>query len=145
MPKGRPRLTPEEYEGRLRAYCAAYSVKPTAQGLPPFPSGQRETPQHREWMKLYKAHDRMARRDGASADQRRALLDAQAGRCPICGEPVDLSASVEHGPGPGEARALMHPRCNQLVGMAESLGPQALERVRQYLWTTVAKRPDRRR
>jgi len=177
MPKGRPRLTPEEYEGRLRAYCSAFAVKPNAQGLPPFPSGQRETPQHREWMKLYKAHNRMARRSrgqcercgtpvsgdsifceahraansavtgghGASADQRRALMDAQAGRCPICGEPVDLWDSVDHSHQTRAVRALMHQRCNQLVGVAEALGPEALDRVRLYLWTAVAKPHDRRR
>jgi|KBSSwiStaDraftv2_1062776.scaffolds.fasta_scaffold90857_3 ribosomal protein S27AE len=176
MAKGRPRLTPEEYESRLRAYCAKYSVKPNAEGLPPFPAGRRETPQHREWMKLYKVHNRMARRsrgqcercgtavsDGsifcethraansavtgghaASADERRALLDAQGSRCPICGETVDLWDSVDHCHRTRAVRALIHQRCNQLVGAAESLGPDALDRVKQYLWTTVTKRSNRR-
>jgi hypothetical protein len=174
--KGRPRLTPEDYAARLQAYCAAYAVQPNATGLPPFPSGRRETPQHREWMKLYKAHNRMGRRTrgqcercgtpvsdgsifcethraassahtgghGASADERRVLLDAQGGRCPICGESVDLWDSVDHSHQTRAVRALMHQRCNQLVGAAESLGPAALDRVRQYLWTIVAKRPNRR-
>jgi hypothetical protein len=174
--KGRPRLSPEDYEARLQAYCAAYTVRPNAEGLPPFPAGRRETTQHREWMKLYKAHNRMARRSrgqcercgtpvsvgsifceahragssapttghGSSAEERRALFDAQAGRCPICGEALDLRDSVDHSHQTRELRALMHQRCHQLVAAADSLGPQALERVRQYLWTTAAKRPHRR-
>jgi hypothetical protein len=177
MAKGRPRLTPEEYEARLRAYCAKYSVAPNTEGFAPFPAGRRETPQHREWMKLYKAHNRMARRTrgqcercgtavsdgsifceahraansantgghGASADQRRALLESQAGRCPICGEAVDLWDSIDHCHPTSELRALIHQRCNQLVGAAESLGPEALDRVRLYLWTPVSKKRTRRR
>jgi recombination endonuclease VII len=82
---------------------------------------------------------------GASADQRRALLDSQAGRCPICGEAVDLRDSVDHSHPTSELRALMHQRCNQLVGAAESLGPEALDRVRLYLWTPVSKKRTRRR
>jgi hypothetical protein len=50
------------YEARLAAYCARYAVKATREGLPPFPTGQRETPQHREWIALYKAHSRLSRR-----------------------------------------------------------------------------------
>lgn len=177
MAKGRPRLTPEEYEARIRAYCAKYSVKPNTQGFPPYPAGRRETPQHREWMKLYKAHSRMARRTrgqcercgaavsdgsifceahraakpattgdhGASSDQRRALFDSQAGRCPICGEAVDLRDSVDHAHPTSDVRALMHPRCHQLASAAESLGPEALDRVRLYLWTPVDRKRTRRR
>jgi hypothetical protein len=72
--KGRPRLTPEVYESRLAAYCARYAVKATREGLPPFPTGQRETPQHREWISLYKVHSRLARR--------------ARGVCERCSEPV---------------------------------------------------------
>lgn len=58
-PRGRPRITQEDYEARLRAYCTAYGVVPNADGFVPFPAGQRETPQHREWVKLYRAHSRL--------------------------------------------------------------------------------------
>jgi hypothetical protein len=37
-------------------------VRPTLEGLPPFPSGQRETAQHREWLGLYKLKSRLGRR-----------------------------------------------------------------------------------
>ena len=72
--KGRPRLTAEVYESRLAAYYARYAVKATREGLPPFPTGQRETPQHREWISLYKVHSRLARR--------------ARGVCERCSEPV---------------------------------------------------------
>jgi hypothetical protein len=85
--KGRPRLTAEGYEARLKVYCAKYAVKPTAEGIPPFPTGQRETPQHRAWLGLYKAHGRLVRHaGGADLDERRALLAAHGGRCPLCGQ-----------------------------------------------------------
>jgi hypothetical protein len=72
--RGRPRLTPEAYAARLSAYCARYAVQPTAEDLPPYPAGQRETPQHREWISLYKARARLARR--------------ARGVCERCPEPV---------------------------------------------------------
>jgi hypothetical protein len=168
--KGRPRLTPEEYEQRLGAYCERFGVVPV-DGLPPFPKGRRETAQHREWVKLYKTRQRLSRRrsgicercaspasDGsvfcethraansgrmgahaATADARRAILHAQAGRCPICGDKVDLRHSADHGDDTRELRAVMHPACRQLVGAAESLGPQAVERVRAYLWPPLPR------
>jgi hypothetical protein len=78
---GRPRLTPEEYKSRLDAYCDRYGVSPTAAGIPPFPTGQRETKQHREWIKLYKAHNRISRR--------------QRSQCERCGSPSDGSVFCE--------------------------------------------------
>jgi len=53
---GRPRITFEELQTRVADYCARYGVAPNAEGLPPFPSGKRETQQHREWIAVYKAH-----------------------------------------------------------------------------------------
>lgn len=97
--KGRPRLTPEAYEARLKAYCVKYAVKPTPAGIPPFPTGQRETPQHRAWLALYKAHSRLARHaDGAALEERRALLATEGGRCPLCGQ--KLVAQVVSAPAP---------------------------------------------
>lgn len=162
--KGRPRLTPEAYQERLSAYCARYGLEPGAQGLAPFPAGRRETRQHREWMSLYKSFNRLARRGrgqcercsapategsilceahraeasartgahGASAGERRDVLQAQKGRCPICGHKVELQGSVDHGS--GQLRAVLHPRCNQLVALAEAAGPEVLGRLRAYLW-----------
>jgi hypothetical protein len=172
--RGRPRLTPEVYEARLGAYCARYAAKPTSEGLPPYPAGQRETPQHREWISLYKAHARLARRargvcercsepasDGSvyceahrppaagtpsaavSPEDRKRLLKAQSGRCPVCSEKVDLSAPVHHDLADRKPRALLHPACGRLVAAAEQAGPQALEQVRAYLWARHPRAPRR--
>jgi hypothetical protein len=175
MAKGRPRLTPEEYQSRLEAYCARYQVRPTPQGIPPFPAGQRETPQHREWIKLYKAHNRLARRQrgqcercggpvsdgsvfceehrasnsartgghGATAAQRRDLLKAQKGLCPVCARSVEVWDAVDHCHRTGELRGLVHPVCNQLLAFAETLGPAAVDNVRRYLWTESVRSPKR--
>jgi hypothetical protein len=165
--RGRPRLTPEVYEARLGAYCAQYKVKPTREGLPPFPAGQRETPQHREWISLYKGHARLARRargqcercaepvsEGSvfceahraeaaavgtiSDDERRRLLKAQASRCPVCGDTIDAQEAVQQDAATGRPRALLHARCHRLAGLAEAAGPEAVDRLRAYLWPQSA-------
>jgi hypothetical protein len=139
IPRGRPRLTPELYQERLSAYCARYQVAPLETGLPPFPAGQRETPQHSEWMSLYKAHQRIARHV-VSAEDRRALLEAQDGRCPVCGEKVDPKDAPSR-EWTTEVRAVLHPRCGQLAGLAEALGPSVLDRLRAFLWPS--RKPSR--
>ena len=62
MPKP---LTAEAFQERLTAYCRKYHVTFAASGLPPYPAGQRETPQHRAWMALHRAQKRLADRAGA--------------------------------------------------------------------------------
>lgn len=111
-PRGRPRLTPADVEARLQAYCRRYAVAPTTSGLPPFPTGRRETPQHREWLALYKAHARLR-----AAAEPAAPSTLQGTRCPACG-------------GDGAP----HERCEQLTALARELGPDALDRVRRRLW-----------
>lgn len=159
--KGRPRLTPKELQARIDQYCARYGVTPNADGLPPFPSGKRETPQHRAWIAVYKAHNRLGRRargqcercsaqaasgsvfcethrgDG-SADGRYIALDArggartsQSGRCPICGRKVELGAVLDE-------------RCGQFVKVAEALGIRGFERLRQHVWPRQSKALRRR-
>jgi hypothetical protein len=107
--KGRPRLTPELYQERLAAYCSKYQVSPLDTGLPPFPSGQRETPQHAEWLSLYKAHQRVARHQAAEP--------TTDGRCPVCAGELET-----------------HQRCQQFLTLAEALGAKAVDRVRAHLW-----------
>ena len=60
--RGRPRLSTEELQARIAAYCERYGVATNPGGLPRFPTGKRETRQHRDWIAVYKAHDRLARR-----------------------------------------------------------------------------------
>jgi hypothetical protein len=131
---GRPRLTPDEWRVRLEDYCRRYDVTLGENALPPFPSGRRESPQHREWMALYKAHRRLT--DGgaagsASQPRRQELLSDQKGCCTVCRQALDLA----------EARlddltsdpAVLHPRCLAFVQLARELGPDALERARARL------------
>jgi hypothetical protein len=56
-------LTVEDLQGRIAAYCERYGVAPGSDGLPPYPSGQRESAQHRDWIAVYKAHRRLRRAD----------------------------------------------------------------------------------
>ena len=72
--RGRPRVTEEALKARIDEYCARYDVAPNEKGRPPFPSGHRETRQHREWITLVKAHTRLHRR--------------MEGLCRRCGKPA---------------------------------------------------------
>ncbi len=85
LARGRPRLTPEDLEARVADYCSRYRVAPGQEGLPPFPAGKRETTQHREWLLVYKAHQRLARR--------------RRGRCERCDAPAEENRLFcpEHG------------------------------------------------
>jgi hypothetical protein len=166
--KGRPRLSEDDLKARVSAYCKSYGASLTDQGLPEFPSGKRETPQHREWISLYKLWNRLGRRkrgqcercqepamDGsvfceehrasaagqhrASLDERKELLEAQKGLCPICAQKVDLPESVEHGTVDGRVQALLHASCNRLAGLAQAVGPEGIDRLRAYVWPRASK------
>ena len=165
MPAGRPRLTPEAYEARLAAYCVRYKVTPLATGIPPFPAGRRETPQHRDWIALYKAKSRLSRRergqcekckapaaegsifceghrsstDAPDGAETRALLKVQGGLCPICGQDVDLADALGHSAGPGRLRVVLHRRCHGLAALAASFDPETVGRLRLYLWPPRAR------
>jgi hypothetical protein len=173
--RGRPRLSAEDLQARIAAYCERYGVTRNADGLPRFPAGKRETRQHRDWIAVYKAHDRLARRQrgqcercaapasngsvfcemhaqtearshNSSVGDRRAVLDSQGGRCPICARDLDLSASVLGSPSAESVRAVLHTRCQRLVGLAEAVGPEALDRLRAFLWPDAAgQRPRKAR
>lgn len=149
--KGRPRLTQEQYQARLSDYCSRYGVAVLGTGRPPFPAGRRETPQHREWIALYKAHDRLQRRERGQCERcaapvaegsvfceahrgEPASLAARAreGSCPICLEAVDPKSGVERGA--GRNRAVLHRPCSQLSDLAQPLGERAIARLRAFLW-----------
>jgi len=72
--KGRKRLTQEDLDARIAAYCKRHGVRPATSGLPPFPAGRRETPEHREWLGIYKLKNRLGRRG--------------RGQCERCSEPA---------------------------------------------------------
>jgi len=133
MPRGRPPLSPEQYDARLRRYCSKYGVT-SVEGLPSYPAGRRETPQHREWMALYKARERLARRlrkaaPGVRSDQ----LGRQGGRCPICTRSVQTTGVLDEDRTSGRVYGLLHAECERLVRLARDAGTGALERLRSYL------------
>src|SRR5262245_56374732 len=162
-PKGRPRLTEQDLQARIQAYCKSFAASPGPKGLPPFPAGQRETAQHREWISLYKLWSRLGRRGrgqcercdapaveasvfceehravaapsqaGVSLDDRNELLAAQHGCCPVCLETVDILESVVSRHGLMNP-ALLHGPCSRLLVVASTAGPRAVDRVRGLLW-----------
>ena len=156
-------MTSDDLQERVGAYCARYEVVASPAGLPPFPAGHRESPRHREWLALYKLHSRLGRRalgqcercsspaveggvfcekhrsaapGGRPVEDHRRLLAAQRARCPICERRLDVNTAVldSAGSDPRAARALLHPTCARLVETARSLSPEALERLRVYVW-----------
>ena len=111
MPRtGRPPLTEAHVQERIQAYCARYDAKLNAEGFPVFPAGRRETRQHREWMTLYRAFQRVRKR-ATPAD------DASAAVCPVCLQPSDRAGRI-------------HRRCGRVVEFVRDLGPAGLERIR---------------
>lgn len=131
--RGRPRLTAEDLRARLADYCSRYDATLNDEGLPPFPAGKRETAQHRDWMSLYKAHQRLSDRgpDTADVERRQELLAVQHGRCAICRKPLDLEdARLDHHE---SDPAVLHARCLELVALARALGPDAVERAKTRL------------
>jgi len=75
--RGRPKVSAEKLRADVRAYCERYGVAPAASGLPPFPAGLRETKQHKDWLRAYRAHRRLvvdAMQSAAGVMAFRALL-----------------------------------------------------------------------
>ncbi len=167
--KGRKRLTEDDLRARIADYCRRHGVRPTAEGLPPFPAGQRESAQHRAWLGLYKLQNRLGRRargqcercsspasdgsifceahrasataeHGTDREDQQRLLQAQAARCPVCDKTVGPGDPVDRNPADGAARGLLHPSCSQLVALAEAQGPEGLDRLRVYLWPRRGRR-----
>lgn len=130
---GRPRLTLEALQDRIAEYSRRHGVPLSDEGLPPFPSGRRESEQHREWMALYKAHRRLADRgtSGASPTELLELVAAQRGHCAVCRKPLELAdARLD---AHGEGRAATHARCLQFLDLARALGADALDAARKRL------------
>jgi hypothetical protein len=131
MPRGRPPLTEDAVQERIAEYCSRYAVTERNESeFPVYPSGTRESAQHREWVVLYKAWSRARQRAaiaGGGED-----VSAKAGSCPICLLAVG-PARATHLASPGPA--VMHPRCRQFLVIAEELGSAALERAKRYLAT----------
>lgn len=162
-PRGRPAITEEVLHARIGDYCARYKVAPNENGLPPFPAGQRETRQHREWISLLKAGSRLRRRTAGLC--RRCDAPAAPGKvfcgqhdpssartapatsntkCLICGDAVAGTLVDEHRRRPESEPVLVHRACLGVISLAQKAGPGLLDRVRDYLWPQEVPRPRRR-
>jgi len=129
---GRPPLTDEQVHEKVLAYCRRYEVSPGPQGLPPFPAGRRETPQHREWLTVYRALQRLDARSKSNAP-----APSPSGGCPVCSRAVGAGDAVTL----GRARPQhLHPACADLARLAEKAGPEAVARLSGWLWPRRGRR-----
>lgn len=124
MPKGRPPLSEDVVRERVADYCARYDVRArNAEGFPIYPTGKRESPQHREWVVLYKTFNRMRARQGA-----RPLPENpnDPPGCPICLK--EVAADDEK-----SSRPTVHAECNEVLQFLIRAGPAVLDRIRALL------------
>src|SRR5688500_17623169 len=93
MPRtGRPPLTVAVLQERIDAYCRRYGVAGrNDDGFPVYPAGRRESPQHREWVVLFKAMSRLRAREAA----RELAKTEAAGLCPTCRRPFTGAAPAD--------------------------------------------------
>lgn len=131
---GRPPLSPEAVRERVAAYCERYGVRPDADGLPPFPSGRRETVQHREWLTVYRAVRRLAARATPGVAPRPAISRETSSPCPICGKPLPPSARETRLGTRAAPRVRLHEPCAALVERLRAVGFEAANRALRLLW-----------
>ncbi len=139
---GRPALTEDEVRAKVTAYCEKYHVAAGPEGLPPFPSGKRETRQHREWLTVYRAHQRSRKRSLTASASAPGVLTG--GCCPICARALPGDVAVPcalHDSIP----VSVHPACAELARLAEAAGPEALARLGRLLWPAPARTASRPR
>lgn len=131
----RPALTEEQVQAKVDLYCRRYDVAPGPGGFPPFPTGRRETRQHREWLTVYRALQRRRQRSAATAappEPREA--PAATTPCPVCSRPVEPGLGVSYARRSRSRGVVLHPGCAELARLAESLGPDAVLGVSRFLW-----------
>jgi hypothetical protein len=143
---GRPPLTPEQLRRKVIDYCRRHGVSPVPDGLPPFPSGQRETRQHRDWLSVYRALQRSALR-AASAESAPGDSGVAATplHCPVCSRILERDLAVPYARRTGGSRrpgpASLHPSCAELARLAEALGPAAVAGLGPFLWPGRTRPP----
>jgi hypothetical protein len=138
----RPPHTNEQVQAKVAAYCERYGVSPSPDhGLPPFPAGRRETRQHREWLTVYRALQRLERR--AASAPPAAEESSTALSCPICTRPLERALAVPYArrAGASSRPAALHPSCAELARLAESLGPGAVSALAPFLWPKRTRAP----
>lgn len=104
MPRtGRPPLTEGIVAERIAGYCRRYDVSERNEaGFPAYPAGKRETPQHREWVVLFKAFSRVRARLAG----REPAAPSAAAACPTCGRPF---ATADDQPAAGKLPKRLRP------------------------------------
>jgi hypothetical protein len=122
---------------KVLAYCERYDVSPGPEGLPPFPSGRRESLQHREWLTVYRALQRLRARSAGAGET------APEGSCPVCSRAVDPDDAVPFPRGGRSRPAKLHRACAELARLAEKAGPEAVARLGGWLWPRRGRRPAR--
>jgi len=120
---------------RVAAYCERYGVRPVADpGLPPFPSGRRETVQHREWLTVYRAVRRLEARAAPGVAPRPSTSREASRSCPVCGKSLPPSAREVRLGARALPRVRLHEPCAALVERLKTAGPEAASRALGLLW-----------
>lgn len=127
----------EERRARKKAWCEAHKEKKRAYD-------KAWHGAHREKMLVdhktyYAAHkdelkDAYLRREyGITLEQYRAMFEAQAGACAICGKPENGRVlAIDHNHETGEVRGLLCGTCNLALGVVEHYLPGALAYLAKY-------------
>ena len=131
----RPPLTDDQVRDKVHAYCERYGVSPGSEGLPPFPSGRRESLQHREWLTVYRALQRLKARSAGVRDETTAK-----GSCPVCSRAVSPQDAVAFQRAGRSRSATLHRDCAELARLAEKTGPDAVARLSGWLWPRRGRR-----
>jgi hypothetical protein len=128
---GRRPHTEVQVRAKVLTYCERYGVSPGPEGLPPFPTGKRETRQHREWLTVYRALQRSKARAASPVEP--GELSTRA--CPVCSRDLEPDLAVPYARRAARSArpALLHPACAELARLAETLGPAAVEGLRRFL------------
>jgi hypothetical protein len=131
---GRPPLTEDQVRAKVLTYCERYGVSPVPEGLPPFPSGKRETRQHREWLTVYRARQRLLARVAAAAPLVTSSGDPEVG-CALCTHAVPSEEAVSFSRAGRRGRPWqLHAGCADLLRRAEGVGPDTVARLSELLW-----------
>jgi hypothetical protein len=145
---GRTPHTEDQVRAQVLAYCERYGVSPGPEGLPPFPTGKRETRQHREWLTVYRALRRAKARAASAVQVEPGELSIRA--CPVCSHDLepDLAVPYSRRAARSARPVRLHPACAELARLGDTLGPAAVEGLRLFLWPgragrTASPRPPR--
>ena len=131
---GRPPLTEEQVRAKVLTYCERHGVSPVPEGLPPFPSGKRETRQHREWLTVYRAQQRLLARVAGGAPLVASSGDPEV-TCALCTRPVSSEEAVPFARAGRRGRPWqLHAGCADLLRRAEGAGPDTVARLSELLW-----------